>query len=192
MKQKIPIYLLWIILFFLPILNSKTLNCLFLQKELRNLKALPPSFFKLTCVLTVDNAVRTSHKLSWRSLILLNTLWAHAVKRNMLQSRECLTQRGTTSSKSSNDGAPLLTSDLSKRIALGEEENIPCMVLKPQRISWKLSFLKGTSVGYMNRHHGFSIKARSVQCVCVYDCRDTEASYEDMSVCLSCKHRTGY
>lgn len=115
----------------------------------------------------MDNAVRTSHKLSWRSLILLNTLWAHAVRRNMLPSRECLTQRGTTSSKSSNDGAPLLTSDLSKRIALGGEENIPCMVLKPQRISWKLSFLKGTSVGYMNRHHGFSIKARSVQCVCV-------------------------
>lgn len=119
MKQKIPIYLLWITLFFLPILNSKTLNCLFLQIELWNQKTLPPSFFKLTCVLTVDNAVRTSHKLSWRSLILLNTLWAHAVKRNMLPSRECLTQRGTTSSKSSNDGAPLLTSDLSKRIALG-------------------------------------------------------------------------
>lgn len=127
-KQKFPIYLLWITLFFLPILNSKTLNCLFLQKELWNQKALPPSFFKLTCVLTVDNAVRTSHKLSWRSLILLKTLWAHAVKKKkMLPNRECLTQRGTTSSKSSNDGAPLLTSDLSKRIALGEEENIPCM-----------------------------------------------------------------
>lgn len=46
MKEKIPIYLLWITLFFLPILNSETLHCLFLQIELRNQKTLPPSFFK--------------------------------------------------------------------------------------------------------------------------------------------------
>lgn len=52
--------------------------------------------------------------------------------------------------------------------------------------TWHL-FLKRPQ--YMNRHHVFSIKAQSAQCVC--DCGDTEASYEDRSVCLSCKHRTG-
>lgn len=111
-----------------------------------------------------------SEKSSWWTLILLNTLWAHAVK-DMQLSRECLMQHKTTSWKSLNDEARLLTSDLSKR------EKISLLhVLNPQCISWEHGILFLKRLQYMNRRCVFSIKAQSVQCVLCH-CRDSEVSY---------------